>query len=139
LYVGGAEKIHATDIDAYLGENDIAKNIMERENGTQFLLDCETHSEPSNFAYYYRKFKKLNLVRELQRKGYDVSNIYSEDPLEENHFSINEKFEKLNTGDILNQIKGEIADLENRYVINTFVKEGTAFDGVKDLIASLQI
>lgn len=139
LYVGGAEKIHATDIDAYLGENEVAKNIMERENGTQFLLDCETHSEPSNFAYYYRKLKKLNLMRELQRKGYDVSGIYSEDPLEENHFSINEKFEKLNTGDILNKIKGEIADLENRYVINTFVKEGSAFDGVKDLIASLQV
>ena len=33
LYVGGAENIHTTDIDAYLSKNEIAKELMEKENG----------------------------------------------------------------------------------------------------------
>lgn len=138
LYVGGAEKIHAVDVETYLSENEIAKNLMEKENGQQFLLDCETYSEPGNFAYYYRKLKKINLVRELQKSGQDVSQIYSEDPMDDDHFVINERFERLSTEDIINKIKGNIADLENKYVINSVVKEGTAFDGIRDLIGVLQ-
>lgn len=138
LYVGGAEKIHAMDVDTYLMENEIAKNLIEKENGIQFLLDCETQSEPNNFPYYYRKFKKLNLIRELQKKGYNIEKIYSEDPMDEGHFQINEKFEKLNTVDIINSIKGEIADLENHYVINTYVKESLAYDGIRELVGTLK-
>lgn len=138
LYVGGAEKIHANDVETYLSENEVAKNILERENGKQFLIDCETYSESSNFPYYYKKFKKINLLRELQKSGYNISNIYSEDPLDDDHFAINDKFEKMTTEEILNLFKGEIASLEGKYVINSVMKEGTAYDGVRDLIKNLQ-
>lgn len=138
LYVGGAENIHATDIDAYLSKNDVAKNLMEKENGQQFLIDCETYADPSNFKYYYKKLKKVNLLRALQKSNYDTSGFYSEDPMDEDHFTINDKFEKLTTEDILNKIKSELANLEKKYVISGVVKEGTAYDGVRELVGMLK-
>ena len=33
LYVNGAEKIHAADVDNYLQQNSLAKQLMEKENG----------------------------------------------------------------------------------------------------------
>lgn len=138
LYIGGAEKIHATDIDAYLSDNELAKNLIEKENGIQFLIDCESYCEPQNFSYYYRKLKKINLIRELQKNGYDTSEFYSENSLDENHFVINEKFEKLSTTDIINKIKGNIADLEGKYVVNSLVKEGAVYNGIRDLVNVLR-
>ena len=138
LYLGGAEKIHASDVDTYLNENEIAKSLIDKENGLQFLMDCEAYSEPGNFNYYYRKLKKINLIRDLQRAGHDVSQIYSENPLDEGHFEINDKFERLDTIDIINKFKGEIADLEGKYVINSVVKEGDAYSGVRSLLEDLQ-
>ena len=41
LYVNGAEKIHAVDIDNYLKDNVLARQLMEQENGKSFLQDCE--------------------------------------------------------------------------------------------------
>lgn len=139
LYAGGAEKIHAADIDTYLQHNELAKEIMERDNGIAFLQDCEGYCEPGNFHYYYNRFKKLGLLRELQKTGKDVSKFYCEDPLNPKATEINENFEKINTSDIITSLKGEIAVLENKYATNSLVEESTAYSGVRDLIKTLQV
>jgi replicative DNA helicase len=65
LYAGGAESIHAVDIDTYLQTNELAKKTIEENNGIAFIQDCEAYAEPENFAYYYNRFKKFSLLREL--------------------------------------------------------------------------
>lgn len=139
LYLDGAESIHTLDIDNYLQNNDLAKKVMAEENGIQFLQDCESYAEPLNFSYYYNRFKKINLLRDLQKSGKDTSLFYCEDPLNENYTQINEGFDRLSTNDIINRLKGDIAELENKYVYNSIVEETTAFDGIKDLIKELKI
>ena len=69
LYVGGAEKIHAVDIETYLQHNDVAKDLIEKENGVTFFQDCETYSDPNNFNYYYTRLKKFSLLKDLQKDG----------------------------------------------------------------------
>jgi hypothetical protein len=101
-------------------------------------MDCEAYGNPANFSYYYKELKKINLVRSLQKSGYDTSDIYSENPMDEGHFTINEKFKKLSTEDIINKLKGNLAELEDKYVINAVIKEGSAYDGVRDLIGILE-
>lgn len=140
LYAGGAKVVHAVDIDAYLSSNEMAKRIMEQENGLVFLQDCETYCEPENFQYYYSKFKKLNLLKELQNKyGKDISNFYCIDPLNPKYSEINEKFETLSSADIINSLKGEIANLEVKYTTNTEVEEKTAYNGIRELLEELKI
>ena len=137
LYVQGAERIHAQDVDNYLSSNEIAKRVIEDENGIQFLIDCETNTESGNFAYYYNKLKKFNLLRDLEKNGYDISSFYCDDPLNID-FEIGKRFETLTTEQILNHYKVDMVNLESKYVINTVVKEGKASDGIRNLIAELQ-
>ncbi len=137
LYVQGAERIHAQDVDNYLSSNEIAKRVIEDENGIQFLIDCETNTESGNFTYYYNKLKKFNLLRDLEKNGYNISPFYCDDPLNID-FEIGKRFETLTTEQILNHYKVDMVNLESKYVINTVVKEGKASDGIRNLIAELQ-
>lgn len=139
LYIGGAQTIHATDIEMYLKSNEYAYKILTESNGISFLADCENYSDPGNFYYYYNRLKKIALLRELARSGKDISKFYSDDPLDDNHIKINEKFEKLTPTDIVNTLKGEVAILEERYSTNKVVQESNAFSGVKELLEELKI
>jgi replicative DNA helicase len=127
------------DIDTYLQRNEMAKQIMERDNGVDFLQDCEAYCEPENFSYYYGRLKKLNLLRELARTGKDISKFYCDDPLEPRQQEINERFERLTTTDIINELKGEVAILEDKYSTNSVVEEGNAYTGIRELFKELQV
>lgn len=138
LYLNGAEKIHVVDIDTYLKGNSLAKQLIEKENGISFLQDCEFQSEVENFSYYYNKLKKVNLVRELQLSKNKIDEIYCEDILNDNYDRINERFEKMNTTDILNVLKSNVANIENKYVLNNIAEESKASEGIRELLEELK-
>ena len=138
LYAGGAERIHTIDVDTYLQTNEVAKNLLEKNNGLAFIQDCEDLADPANFQLYYNKLKKINLLRDLQKNGRDISPFYCEDPLNEKYAEINERFEKMTATDIFNSLRGELADLENKYVINSVVEESNAATGIRELIKNLK-
>lgn len=134
LYVNGAEKIHAVDIDNYLKDNVLARQLMEQENGKSFLQDCEIESEVENFSYYYNKLKKVNLVRELQISKDKIDQIYCEDVLDEKYIEINDRFEKMQTVDIINILKSNVANIENKYVLNNVAEESRPSDTIRQKI-----
>lgn len=138
LYVNGAEKIHVSDIDNYLKDNAMAKNLFEKENGIAFLQDCESQSDVNNFAFYYNKLKKINLVRDLQMSKKKIDNIYCEDILDDRYEEINKKFEKMQNVDIINGLKNQVAKLENHYVLNNQAEEGKATDNIWELLSELK-
>lgn len=138
LYVGGAEKIHAVDINSYLEDNLPIKKYLEENNGIQFLQDCETNADINNFNYYYLKLKKFNLLRDLSQNGKDISKIYPTDLLDVDYAKKMEIFEKLSPTDIINSLKGELADLEKKYVLNSVVEETRASDDIRSLVESLK-
>lgn len=134
LYVNGAEKIHAADVDNYLQQNSLAKQLMEKENGLSLLQDCEIESEVSNFNYYYNKLKKFNLIRELQLSKDDIDEIYCEDILNERYTEINNRFERMNAVDVVNMLKSKIANIENRYVLNNIAEESRPSDSIRQRV-----
>lgn len=134
LYVNGAEKIHAADVDNYLQQNSLAKQLMEKENGLSLLQDCEIESEVSNFNYYYNKLKKFNLVRELQLSKDDIDEIYCEDILNERYVEINNRFERMHAIDVVNMLKSKIANIENRYVLNNIAEESRPSDSIRQRV-----
>lgn len=134
LYVNGAEKIHTVDVDNYLQQNSLAKQLMEKENGLSLLQDCEIESEVSNFNYYYNKLKKINLVRELQLSKDEIDEIYCEDILNERYSEINDRFERMHVVDVVNVLKSKIANIENRYVLNNIVEESRPSDSIRQRV-----
>lgn len=138
LYAGGAERIHTIDVDSYLQDNETAKTALEKNNGLAFIQDCEDLADPANFQYYYNKLKKFNLLRDVQKNGRDISEFYCEDPMNPDCDKINERFEQMTPTDIFNLLKGELAGLEHKYVINSVVEESLAVTGIRDLIKELK-
>ena len=136
LFINGAESIHAVDIDNYLQQNKYAKDLMENENGIAFLQDCETESEINNFDFYYKRFKKVNLVRDLQMSKNDIDEIYCEDILNENYQQINDRFEQMSIQDIINFVKGKGEALEKKYVINSYIEESTPAENIRERVMS---
>ena len=138
LFAGGAERIHTVDVDTYLQSNDVAKNLLEKNNGLSFIQDCEELAEPANFQVYYNKLKKINLLRDLQKNGKDISPFYCEDTLNPNYVKINERFENLTASDIIKELQGELAILENKYAVNSVVEESNASTGIRELVKNLR-
>ena len=134
LYADGANKIHAVDVISLLQENLVAKNLIEKENGVTFFQDCEVNSDEGNFNFYYNRLKKLNLLREIQLTGRDTNDIFCENPLDDNYVEINEKFQKMSVNDIVNILKSEVANFENKYSYNNLVEESYAADDILGLI-----
>lgn len=139
LYVNGAERIHAVDIDGYIQGTPSASLVFEEENGLAMVQDCETYAEIQNFQYYYNNLKKINLLRDLSKNGRDISQFYCENVLDPRYTEINNKFESLTVQEIINTIKGEVAIYEDKYVSNSNIEEFRAYDGIESLVENLQI
>lgn len=134
LYLNGAEKIHAMDIENYLKSNSYAIDLIEKENGRAFLQDCESYGEVENFNYYYNKLKKTSFLRDIQKTGRSIEQFYCEDITDEKYQEINDKFEKLSVNDILNSLRSEVAGFENKYVLNNIVEEGKPADSIRERV-----
>ena len=134
LYRDGATAINPVDVDNYLNVDKTAHTIFTQSNGVEYLQDAAEFSEIDNFSFYYNKFKKLNLLRDLQKQGFDVSDYYVEDLLDPNADNVNSKFEQLTTKDIIDGIKRKVLHLETGYVKTGEVEVFDMADGIDEFI-----
>lgn len=115
LWKNGAPKITPFDIENYFEANAAAKKTFELHGGLEYLQDIEEFSNVENFPYYYSKLKKLNLLRDLKKQGFDVSDYYAEDLTASNATEINQRFEELTIQDIITGVKKKLLVLESDY------------------------
>lgn len=112
----GLQRITVADVDTYLQQHGEAYQTFTKNNGIEYLQDAEELSDVDNFEYYYKKLKKFNAIRDLQKMGYDTSSIYPEkDMLDEKDYALREKFEDLNITQIFESVKTKIAIVEEKY------------------------
>lgn len=138
LYQNGATRINSVDVDNYLKNIPGAYNIFQKNNGIEYLNDCEELSNIANFDYYYNKLKKLNCLRDLKKIGFSVDKIYSEEISEEAK-KINERFETLTISDIIEICKKGISGIENKYNSKYTNTDCRAGDGIDELIEQFKI
>ena len=138
LYQNGATRINSVDVDNYLKNIPGAYDIFQKDNGIEYLNDCEELSTIANFDYYYSKLKKLNCLRDLKKMGFSVDKIYSEEISEEAK-KINERFETLTTSDIIDICKKGISNIENKYNSKYTNTECRAGDDIDELIEQFKI
>lgn len=112
----GLQRISVADVDTYLQEHGDAYQVFTKNNGIEYLQDAEELSDEDNFEYYYKKLKKFNALRDLQKMGYDTSSIYPEkDMLNEKDYELRENFENLTVNQIFESIKTKMSIVEERY------------------------
>ena len=134
LYRNGAEHIQPIDVENYLSTNDSAKIIFNQQNGIEYLQDADYLADEQNFAYYYKKLKKFNLLNSFSDKGIDITEWYVEDAITPKAQEINAQFESLDLQDILNSIKKKILGIEREYIQNDTTETSSAFTGIEDII-----
>lgn len=134
LYYGGAQKISAFDVENYLSSNDVYLKIFNEENGIEYLQDVEEYSNEENFPYYYKKLKKLNLLNDFKKQGFDISDFYIEDLFDPRSLEINQMFEELEIQDIVLKMKTKLLKLETNYVKTDEVQSWKASDEIDEIV-----
>lgn len=136
LHKSGANTITLLDIDNYINFDATAREIFKANSGLQYLEDAIDFSAVENFSYYYGRLKKINLVRDLKKQGFDIKNIYCEDLLNPNAEKINSNFDSLSNADIVTMVKKKLLKLESEYAQPANVKTQTAVTGIRELVSS---
>ena len=138
LYTGGATVISPIDIENYLSSDATAKKTFELQNGIEYLQDIEDFTNAENFDYYYNKLKKLNLLKDLQKQGIDISDFYVEDLASPMADEINKKFETLTNQDIVSAVKAKLLKIETNYVKTDSIQIESMSDDIDDFVSSLE-
>ena len=136
LWRNGAPKITAFDIESYMEANEGAKKLFEQQNGLEYLQDIEEFSNVENFPYYYAKLKKLNLLRDLKKQNFPVSEFYQEDLTAPDAAEINQRFEELTVADIITAVKKRLLILESDYAGTEEVQEWDISGDIDDIVES---
>lgn len=139
LYQDGATKINPIDIENYLKTNASAIHTFNQENGIELVQDMLEWAQVENFNYYYTKLKKINLLNDLKKDGFDISEFYCEDLFSEKAIDINKKFESLSNQDIIERIRKKMIHLENKYEAGEDVEVEDVSQGLDDFFESLRL
>lgn len=134
LYCKGATNIQPIDVANYLESDVTASKTFEINHGVEYLQDAVEFSSWENFPYYYEKLKKLNLIRDLKKQGFDTSAFYCDDLTASGADEINAKFERLSVTDICNGVKRKLLQLESTYAQTGEIEESKASSGIRDFI-----
>ena len=134
----GARNIKPVDIENSMSFDEKAKYVFTSYHGIEYLNDALELAEPDNFDYYYKKLKKINLINDLNKAGIDTSDFYQEDLTAKDAYEINEKFDKLEIKEIIEQIKIKLLKLENEYHTDDSTESSTIEEGLEDLFESFR-
>ena len=137
LYRQGATHIEAIHIANFLEADTVGKKVFEQNNGVEYIEDIKEFSDIENFSYYYNRLKKINLLRDLKKDGFDISPFYSEDLTDPRADEINARFEELTAKEICDGIKGKLIRHESEYVRTGEVETQIASMGMRDFVQEL--
>jgi replicative DNA helicase len=138
LFSGGAARITAPDIEEYFKAHPGVHENFTKSNGIEYLLDAEDFGVVENFEYYYKTLKKHNAIKDLQKSGFDVSDFYSEDPLDKDQEEKMKKFDEMTVVEIFDRVKSKLAKLEGDYTAGASTRVCYAIDNIGDLLENLK-
>ena len=135
----GAKVITPPNIDLYLSAYPVQYETYSKNDGLtllQLIYEQTENFDMAQFNLYYERTKKFSTLRELRQKGFDISEFYRTDFLDQD--KIEEEFNRLTVVDILNKIRNKIQLVENRNVTRQEATGQYAAKGIRDLMASLR-
>ncbi len=137
LYKNGATKINPIDIENFLETDQVSAKLFKDKNGIEYLQDTLELSEIENFGFYYTRFKKFNLLKDLKKQGFDVSEFYCEDLTNPRAEEINRTFNLLTAKEITDRVRKKLLGVESKYETTDEVQVESAATGVDKLLEEL--
>lgn len=136
LYLAGATTIDELTVDSYLSAYKHQYQVFQDNNGLDFLVKARELSSCDNYEYWYHVLKKFSLLRYYEDKGLNIRPVYDytiTDPTLQEQEQKN--LENITEQDIIDSIEDTfVIQPKIRYCSSAFIDEGTAGDGLEELI-----
>ena len=137
LYRNGATKIQPIDIENFLESDQVSAKVFKDKNGIEYLQDIIELSEVDNFDFYYNRFKKFNLLKDLKKQGFDISEFYCDDLTNPKAEEINQAFNFLFPKDITDAVRKKLLGIESKYETTDEIEVEAAANGMDKLVGEL--
>ena len=137
LYQNGAVNIQPIDIENFLEADQVSLKLFKDKNGIEYLQDAIDFSEIDNFNFYYNRFKMFNLLKDLKKQGFDVSEFYCDDLTNPKYLEINERFNSLTPKEITDTIRKRLLGVEAKYETTGEIEIASAAEGIEELVEHL--
>ncbi len=134
LYQNGAVKINPIDVETYLSTNASAQVIFSNQNGIEYLQDAMFLCEEENFPYYYKRFKKFNMMQDFEKKGISMKEFYIEDLVDPKALEVNSHFEELEIPDMISSIKRKVLEVEKDYSQGDVTATESVFTDIEEIL-----
>ena len=130
-------KVTVVDVDNYLKGHPAIYSDFVKNNGIEYLQDAEDFGVLENFSYYYTTLKKYNAIKDLQKEGFDTSDIYPTDMLDPNQEDKLKKFDSMTIQMIFESVRSKLVKIEGEYNAGTNTKVCYANEGIDALLDGL--
>ena len=140
LHELGAEKITLNSIADYLSSRPKSEAIFIKQKGEEWLLKAAENANPASFDYYYNRLKKMTLLRELDKHGIDVTEIYDPDNIVDLKLrqAQEDKLDNTSLEGLAQQIQDKIDAIKSEYVDGSWGQAYQAADSIVELIEELE-
>lgn len=140
LHELGAEKITLNSIADYLSSRPKSEAIFIKQKGEEWLLKAEENANPASFDYYYNRLKKMTLLRELDKHGIDVTDIYDPDNIIDLKLrqQQEDKLDNTSLEGLAQEIQDKLDAIKAEYVDGSWGQAYQAGEGVQELIEELE-
>jgi len=140
LHELGAEKITLNSIADYLNSRPKSEAIFIKQKGEEWLLKAEENANPASFDYYYNRLKKMTLLRELDKHGIDVTDIYDPDNIIDLKLrqQQEDKLDNTSLEGLAQEIQDKLDAIKAEYVDGSWGQAYQAGEGVQELIEELE-
>lgn len=140
LHQLGAKEITAATIEDYLEQRPKKYAIYKTNKGSEYLQELKESTQLAAFDYYYKRIKKMTLLRMYQNAGLDLKWLYDVD----NILDVKKKqaqeewLDSTPIETIAEKIDKRITDIRLKYVDNTDEDFSQAGAGIEDLLERLK-
>lgn len=135
LYEDKIDQLDVMTVDGFLSEYGTQYKIFNDNEGVDYLERALEDSNTSGFEYNYNRVKKFTLLRELSKRGVDVSDIYDEDIVDPKESEVmSEEFNKMSIQDIVAHIDKKLIEVFDEFNDSEETKTLHASTGARELL-----
>ena len=140
LHALGAQKINTTTIENYLEQRTKKLAVYKANKGDEYLEKLSATTQIAAFDYYYKRVKKMTLLREYDKHGVDVSWLYDPDNIFDSKKKQSQEDWLDNTPieEIADKIDERLSNIRMNFVDNAEDDFSLASEGGDELLNELQ-
>lgn len=133
------KELTAIDVDNYLSQQIKPYKIYEENNGFNFLSSAIESANEDLFENNYEIIKKFSLLRDFNRYGFDITEIYNPLSIDlQKRTEQVQKLEKMKLQDIVDYFNLKLINIKNNWNVEGNHRSYDISDGLDTLLEDLQ-